>query len=362
MQSGNTYRMQARRLARRVVHPRPGQPVRPGVRPAGQPLLVRLPQPADLSAPARGLLPELRQARRRPRLRPGDDDARPRLDRHRRHRLLRGRPVPRGVPRHGLHRQRRHQPDQPRPARVARLDPEGRSSSPTSSGSDDPWFRPVDIELGPDGALYVADFYNRIIGHYEVPLTHPGRDRERGRIWRIVYRGNGRQAARAPVVRRPDEGHGRRADRRPRPPQPGRPDLRGQPARRARRQGGRVGGPQGHDGRRAGPPPRPRPVGPATPGALDDDTLLACANDPDRELRVHGLKCSAERAGRPRPVHDLALDATRDGDPYVRRAAAEALGAHADVANIRPLLVLRRRHRPTIRTSSTSPASPCGTR
>ncbi|HEY0551622.1 MAG TPA: hypothetical protein VGF13_18605, partial [Verrucomicrobiae bacterium] len=50
----------------------------------------------------------------------------------------------------------------------------------------DPWFRPVDLQLGPDGALWVADFYNRIIGHYEVPLTHPLRDRERGRIWRIV--------------------------------------------------------------------------------------------------------------------------------------------------------------------------------
>src|SRR6266850_283714 len=56
--------------------------------------------------------------------------------------------------------------------------------------SDDPWFRPVDLQLGPDGALYVADFYNRIIGHYEVPLTHPGRDRERGRIWRVVYKGD----------------------------------------------------------------------------------------------------------------------------------------------------------------------------
>src|SRR5262249_16720282 len=46
--------------------------------------------------------------------------------------------------------------------------------------TDDGWFRPVDIKLGPDGALYVADFYNRIIGHYEVPLTHPGRDRTSG--------------------------------------------------------------------------------------------------------------------------------------------------------------------------------------
>lgn len=52
--------------------------------------------------------------------------------------------------------------------------------------STDPWFRPVDLQLGPDNALYIADFYNRIIGHYEVPLDHPGRDRERGRIWRVV--------------------------------------------------------------------------------------------------------------------------------------------------------------------------------
>jgi putative heme-binding domain-containing protein len=59
--------------------------------------------------------------------------------------------------------------------------------------SDDPWFRPVDLQQGPDGALYVADFYNCIIGHYEVPLTHPKRDRKRGRIWRVVYTGEGDQ-------------------------------------------------------------------------------------------------------------------------------------------------------------------------
>ncbi len=63
------------------------------------------------------------------------------------------------------------------------------NEQPDFMTTDDGWFRPVNLQLGPDGALYVADFYNRIIGHYEVPLTHPGRDRERGRIWRIVKEG-----------------------------------------------------------------------------------------------------------------------------------------------------------------------------
>lgn len=54
----------------------------------------------------------------------------------------------------------------------------------------DPWFRPADLQVAPDGALYVTDFYNRIIGHYEVKLDDPRRDRLRGRIWRIVYTGS----------------------------------------------------------------------------------------------------------------------------------------------------------------------------
>jgi putative membrane-bound dehydrogenase-like protein len=65
--------------------------------------------------------------------------------------------------------------------------------------SDDPWFRPVDLRIGPDNALYIADFYNRIIGHYEVPLDHPGRDRERGRIWKVV-KTSGTQARQKPVA------------------------------------------------------------------------------------------------------------------------------------------------------------------
>src|SRR4029450_12717735 len=50
--------------------------------------------------------------------------------------------------------------------------------------------------------MYVADFYNRIIGHYEVPLHHPGRDRERGRIWRVVYQGSD---SNSPAARQPGQ-------------------------------------------------------------------------------------------------------------------------------------------------------------
>ena len=75
---------EARRLARRVLHARPGQSVRPGVRSAGQSLLVRLPQPAGLSASPGRLVSQLRQAARRPGLRPRDGHLRSRLDGHRR--------------------------------------------------------------------------------------------------------------------------------------------------------------------------------------------------------------------------------------------------------------------------------------
>lgn len=51
----------------------------------------------------------------------------------------------------------------------------------------DPWFRPIAARFGPDGCLYVVDWYNKIISHNEIPRNHPDRDKTSGRIWRIRH-------------------------------------------------------------------------------------------------------------------------------------------------------------------------------
>ena len=55
--------------------------------------------------------------------------------------------------------------------------------------SDDPNFRPVSAKIGPDGAIYVLDWQNPIIGHLQHHLRDPSRDHTHGRIYRITYEG-----------------------------------------------------------------------------------------------------------------------------------------------------------------------------
>jgi putative heme-binding domain-containing protein len=50
-------------------------------------------------------------------------------------------------------------------------------------------FRPIDIKMGPDGAIYIADWYNPIIQHGEVDFRDSRRDHAHGRIWRITAKG-----------------------------------------------------------------------------------------------------------------------------------------------------------------------------
>ena len=57
-------------------------------------------------------------------------------------------------------------------------------------------FRPIDVKMGPDGALYIADWFNPIIQHGEVDFRDPRRDHTHGRIWRLTAKGR-------PLVERP---------------------------------------------------------------------------------------------------------------------------------------------------------------
>lgn len=55
--------------------------------------------------------------------------------------------------------------------------------------SDHVAFRPIDVKQGPDGAIYIADWYNPIIQHGEVDFRDDRRDHTHGRIWRVRWKG-----------------------------------------------------------------------------------------------------------------------------------------------------------------------------
>ncbi len=208
---------------------------------------------------------ELRQAPRRPRLRPADDRAVPRIRR----------PSPASPSTPPTTSRQQYRDDAfigdvvTNRVNDFRLDLRTARRRKAIEGRLPAQRRPVvpagQLKLGPDGALYVADFYNRIIGHYEVPLDHPGRDHERGRIWRIVYRGPDGKAPPPAAPRRLDDGDRAGADAGPRPPEPDGAFQGDERAGRARRQGGRRGR-AGGDERAQARPRRPvaadaRPVG-----------------------------------------------------------------------------------------------------
>ena len=50
-------------------------------------------------------------------------------------------------------------------------------------------FRPSDAIVGEDGALYVADWHNMIIGHMQHNIRDPSRDHQHGRILRLTVKG-----------------------------------------------------------------------------------------------------------------------------------------------------------------------------
>lgn len=208
---------------------------------------------------------------------------------------------------------------------------------------DDWWHHPVDIQMGPDGALYIADFYNSIIGHYEVDLKHPRRDRHRGRIWRVVYTGTDKKQA---------------------PPTP--PNLKDLPdqdvvnrlsdSNLVVRNLGRQQLIERHSdkagqlllkpfGTLGSLPPQDKQDREAASAVwlmsrdikLFESMLPTFAAHSSPVVRVHAARVLAE-LGSWSVFHEAIIrDLFLDNDPFVRRAAVEAIGRHPHAAFVGPL-------------------------
>jgi putative heme-binding domain-containing protein len=212
--------------------------------------------------------------------------------------------------------------------------------------SEDWWFHPVDLQLGPDGALYVSDFYNSIIGHYEVDLKHPRRDRERGRIWRIVYTGKDQKNA-VPAVPNltalsPDELLARFSD--------SNMTVRNLASYEFQKRVGSEGAarvkanieqPLSTDAAVAAGQAAGRAQGLWLLwrlGQLDESLIQKLSQDPSPLVRVHLVRALGETATWSPAIAELVRAKLKDADPFVQRATAEALASHPDPMNLQPLV------------------------
>jgi putative heme-binding domain-containing protein len=217
---------------------------------------------------------------------------------------------------------------------------------------DDPWFRPVDVQLGPDGALYVADFYNRIIAHVEVPLDHPGRDKERGRIWRIVYTGKipTQQTATLKAKRRSQpkvQSNSLPENVRDLLAELGSSNL----TRRMLALNEIVDG-FGANAISSAKKLLEKKSSSAIQkthllwvlhrlGGLKESDLISAGTNTDFAVRIHAVRILAEMSDWTLAERNLVLRHLADPNAYVQRAAADALARHPHFQNIQPLLVLR---------------------
>jgi putative membrane-bound dehydrogenase-like protein len=210
--------------------------------------------------------------------------------------------------------------------------------------STDNWFRPVNLTLGPDGALYVVDFYREVI---ETPLSLPDdikkrlnlESRGRGRIWRIVPDSFRRDPKRKPalgkasaldLVRHLDDANpwwrltAQRLLVERQDPAAVKP-LR-QLARSAKTGPGRAHALWTLHGL----------------NALQDDAILAALKDPVAGVREQAVRLAEGRLGSARLRSAVAVLAD-DPDPHVRFQLAFTLGESAAPEALAALAAIARR-------------------
>lgn len=204
--------------------------------------------------------------------------------------------------------------------------------------SEDPWFRPVDVKLGPDGAIYIADFYNSIIGHYEVPLDHPKRDRISGRIWRITYKGASNKKQDLMAATAQDLIAALNADN---------IKIRIEAANQLVNRIGNAA---------VEPAKAVLAKKDATSreyvhslwvlqrlNALTDDIVKTAATHADPVVRVHTMRALGEQKDTSATLYPLITAALDDKDVHVRRAAVELMGRYVNADAVDKLIAFRKK-------------------
>jgi putative membrane-bound dehydrogenase-like protein len=194
----------------------------------------------------------------------------------------------------------------------------------------DPWFRPIHSRVGPDGALYVVDFYNQAAVHNDTrgpahgahnAATRPDRDHHFARIWRVQHKqaqalpswsfATREPAALVPLLEHPNGWVRQTAHRLLSEGGAGAAAALGAMARPTHSPIGRIHALHVLENLKQ----------------LDNDVLLEAINDPSPVVRKNALQIIAERDNSAIvPEVELVKPRIADSDPRARLQALIALG------------------------------------
>jgi putative membrane-bound dehydrogenase-like protein len=230
--------------------------------------------------------------------------------------------------------------------------------------STDPWFRPVYLKTGPDGALYVADFHRFVLEHPEwiAPETQNRLDlragADRGRIYRVFPTGTKLRSA--PNLVKLDNNALTDALNSPNGWQ------RDTAQRLLYERHATQAAPQIRKLVTRATDPKVRVQALAALGTLetlDSETIQQSLRDPHPAVRAQALRASETLAANPSKVFPAVLACLEEADFTVRYQFALSLGAFHDARVPETLAKLAERdgHQPQMRLailSSLAPDSP----
>jgi putative heme-binding domain-containing protein len=211
-----------------------------------------------------------------------------------------------------------------------KLTPTGSSFAATADNdfltSADGWFRPVSTQTGPDGALWIMDWYDKYPCYQNANADPEGVDREHGRIWRVVYTGGMPDAGVPPRPAGMDLGKMSSVDL---------VDLLSNPNIWQRRMARRLLT-ERRDLSSRTPLQKLLANGKSLDGRLgalwtlhgaeflDDSTLDKFVDDKEPAIRTWVARLTGERQDASKKAVARLMSLARDEDPYVRTAVATA--------------------------------------